>query len=243
MKQDDIIHILSNDDTLREAVTRRERKQSPMPADLNERLLNRIEAAKETPKRRRVWPYTVIAAACLLFIIGIGAVLMNTLKQKEEMLAETNRRQKEKMMEEVTPKQKEELMAEKTVKPSPLNNQGDAEHTPEEKTISVTNTQKECPESDMGVSSKVVASHRVRKSEGTAPPDTLGDGIWEQKENVALALQMLAECEAAGEQIQRNTIVEAAFQSTPKPHSLQLVVSETGDYMIVDDSEPKIIEL
>lgn len=219
MKQDDIIHILSNDDTLREAVTRRERKQSPMPADLNERLLNRIEAAKETPKRRRVWPYTVIAAACLLFIIGIGAVLMNTLKQKEEMLAE------------------------KTVKPSPLNNQGDAEHTPEEKTISVTNTQKECPESDMGVSSKVVASHRVRKSEGTAPPDTLGDGIWEQKENVALALQMLAECEAAGEQIQRNTIVEAAFQSTPKPHSLQLVVSETGDYMIVDDSEPKIIEL
>ncbi|MBR1557749.1 MAG: hypothetical protein IJ647_08335 [Prevotella sp.] len=73
--------------------------------------------------------------------------------------------------------------------------------------------------------------------------DTLGDGIWKQKENVVLALQMLAECEAAAEQIQRNNIVEAAFLSTIKPHPLQLVVSESGDYMVVDDSQPTIIEL
>ena len=82
-----------------------------------------------------------------------------------------------------------------------------------------------------------------RQKASSEKPDTLGDGIWKQKENVVLALQMLAECEAAGEQIQRNTIVEAAFQSTIKPHALQLVVSESGDYMVVDDSQPSIIEL
>ena len=84
----------------------------------------------------------------------------------------------------------------------------------------------------------------VKKQKASSEkPDTLGDGIWKQKENVVLALQMLAECEADGEQIERNTIVEAAFQSTIKPHPLQLVVSESGDYMVVDDSKPSIIEL
>ncbi|MBR1556597.1 MAG: hypothetical protein IJ647_02365 [Prevotella sp.] len=82
-----------------------------------------------------------------------------------------------------------------------------------------------------------------RQKASSEKPDTLGDGIWKQKENVVLALQMLAECEADGEQIERNTIVEAAFQSTIKPHALQLVVSESGDYMVVDDSQPSIIEL
>ena len=83
----------------------------------------------------------------------------------------------------------------------------------------------------------------VKRLASPETPDTLGEGIWKQKENVVLALQMLAECEAAGEQIQRNTIVEAAFQSTLKPHHLQLVVSESGDYTVVDDSKPSIIEL
>lgn len=75
-------------------------------------------------------------------------------------------------------------------------------------------------------------------------PDTLGDGIWQRRENVLLALQMLAECEAGGEQRQRNAVVEAAFLSTPRPHELQLVVSETGDYQVVaDDQQPSVIEL
>ena len=89
------------------------------------------------------------------------------------------------------------------------------------------------------------APRKVAKRQKTSSekPDTLGDGIWKQKENVVLALQMLAECEADGEQIERNTIVEAAFQSTIKPHPLQLVVSESGDYIVVDDSKPSIIEL
>ena len=82
-----------------------------------------------------------------------------------------------------------------------------------------------------------------RQKTSSEKPDTLGDGIWKQKENVVLALQILAECEATGEQIERNTIVEAAYQSTIKPHALQLVVSESGDYMVVDDSQPSIIEL
>lgn len=90
--------------------------------------------------------------------------------------------------------------------------------------------------------------YRQKKSSAKPPitpeiPDTLGDGIWKQKENVMMALQMLAECEAVGKQIHRNTIVEAAFQSTLKPHHLQLVVSENGDYMVVDGSLPTIIEL
>ncbi len=43
MNENDIYTMLQGDDNLREAIRRHEQKQSPMPADLNERLMKRLE--------------------------------------------------------------------------------------------------------------------------------------------------------------------------------------------------------
>ncbi len=58
MNENDINRILRADDSLREAVRRREQRQPLMPADLNERLMQRIEKevpAKPEKTRRQVW--------------------------------------------------------------------------------------------------------------------------------------------------------------------------------------------
>ena len=67
---------LKNDKNLRQAVSRREQKLPPMPADLNERLMQCIEEQPQpAAKPKRLWLYAAIAiAACitLLLIINFG---------------------------------------------------------------------------------------------------------------------------------------------------------------------------
>ena len=69
---------LKNDKNLRQAVSRREQKQPPMPADLNERLMQRIEEtehAQAEVRPKRLWLYAaIVVAACiaLLLIINYG---------------------------------------------------------------------------------------------------------------------------------------------------------------------------
>ena len=68
-------------------------------------------------------------------------------------------------------------------------------------------------------------------------PDTLGSSIMASKENIARALQMLAECEQSimkGEQAVRNDMIEAAFNSMPQSASAMLVINELGDVEVVD---------
>lgn len=68
-------------------------------------------------------------------------------------------------------------------------------------------------------------------------PDTLGSSIMASEENIARALQMLAECEQSimkGEQAVRNDMIEAAFNSMPQSSSAMLVVNELGDVEVVD---------
>ena len=66
---------LKNDNNLREAVGRREQQLPPMPADLNERLMQRIGASEKAPKARRLWMYAAVAAAAgiaLLIVLNLG---------------------------------------------------------------------------------------------------------------------------------------------------------------------------
>lgn len=67
---------LKNDKNLRQAVSRREQKLPPMPADLNERLMQRIEEQPQpAAKPKRLWLYAaIVVAACiaLLLIINYG---------------------------------------------------------------------------------------------------------------------------------------------------------------------------
>lgn len=69
---------IKNDKNLREAVNRREQQLAPMPADLNERLMQRIaesEPARSETKPRRLWLYAAIAVAAsiaLLIVFNFG---------------------------------------------------------------------------------------------------------------------------------------------------------------------------
>jgi len=69
---------LKNDKNLRQAVNRREQQLPPMPADLNERLMQRIEEtepARSETKSRRLWIYAAVAVAAsiaLLIVFHFG---------------------------------------------------------------------------------------------------------------------------------------------------------------------------
>ena len=84
MNENDLYTILQRDDNLREAIRRREQKQPTMPADLNDRLMKRLEAALSLPPRGEertkslpYWGRLVGTVACLLIIVGIGVTLMH----------------------------------------------------------------------------------------------------------------------------------------------------------------------
>ena len=75
-------------------------------------------------------------------------------------------------------------------------------------------------------------------------PDTLGNTIWHNKENVERALQMLAELETTiqrEEQEIRNNIIEVSFRTTPQPANTILVTNEAGDYEVIENTN--IIEI
>ena len=77
MNENDLYTILQRDDNLREAIRRREQKQSTMPADLNDRLMRRLgPTPNPSPREGRTKSLRWLAAACLLIIIGIGVALM-----------------------------------------------------------------------------------------------------------------------------------------------------------------------
>ena len=80
-------------------------------------------------------------------------------------------------------------------------------------------------------------THRKKLRTHQSLTDTLGNGIWQNRENVVRALQMLAECEATilrEEQEVRNTVIEATFRATPQPANVILVTNETGDYEVIE---------
>ena len=95
MNENDIYTMLQRDENLREAIRRHEQKQPPMPADLNERLMKRMEEPlpsvpspegwgrkKASPTGGGWWGH---AAACLLIIVGVGVTLMMPEEKSNEV--------------------------------------------------------------------------------------------------------------------------------------------------------------
>ena len=61
---------LRNDKNLQEAVSRREQKLPPMPADLNERLMQRLgEQPPSATKQKRLWLYAAVAVAASIALL------------------------------------------------------------------------------------------------------------------------------------------------------------------------------
>ena len=82
---------ITNDKNLREAVNRREQQLAPMPADLNERLMQRLEETEQTrpiAKQKHLWIYTAIAVAAsivLLIVFNFGKLQTS----QEPLVAQT----------------------------------------------------------------------------------------------------------------------------------------------------------
>lgn len=105
---------LKNDKNLQEAVSRREQKLPPMPADLNERLMQRIDTSAPAPKSRRLWIYAALAAAAsiaLLIVFNLG----QEQTQQEPVVAQTAEQPTVSVSElvEGEPAEASELIAEK----------------------------------------------------------------------------------------------------------------------------------
>lgn len=62
---------LRNDKNLQEAVSRREQKLAPLPADLNEGLMQRLVEPETAPKakQKRLWLYAAVAVAASIALL------------------------------------------------------------------------------------------------------------------------------------------------------------------------------
>ena len=69
MTEEQLNALREQDTNLRDAIWQDETERPQMPADLNERLMQRVAAQKETKTRRIVWPW--IAAACAAGVLMI----------------------------------------------------------------------------------------------------------------------------------------------------------------------------
>ena len=90
MNEKDFDRILKADNSLRDAIRHREEKRPPMPEDLNDRLMQRIEKevpARPAKTRRLIWPW--IAAAC---VAAIMVVLLMPSRMSQEGTALDERR-------------------------------------------------------------------------------------------------------------------------------------------------------
>lgn len=86
MKEEEMNHLRQQDRNLRDALQQEEAALPQMPADLNARLMQRVE--DEQPKQHRtVWRW-MAAAACLLLLIGIGFTLLPQQQQDEPLVAQ-----------------------------------------------------------------------------------------------------------------------------------------------------------
>ena len=114
-------HLRQQDQNLRDALCQEEAALPQMPADLNARLMQRMES--EQPKHSRTMWRWMAVAACLLLIIGIGYTLLPKEQQDEPLVAqhETECQKQEDMPKTEPEPQAEEpqqQLAKAEVKPS-----------------------------------------------------------------------------------------------------------------------------
>ncbi len=189
-------------------------------------------SSPQAAKRRRLWPAAVAAAAS----IAIAVLLAWPLKEQQPkgQLAQQLPASQSFPASQAAPKNTPNSVA-----TAPLTSRNSVAAAPPASRNSIAAAPK-------GPRTRGATSSSRKALAQRELPDTLGQGIWQDEENVLLALQMLADCEktiARSEQRLRNDMVEATFTALPQPPQARLVVYDNGDYMVVDDSQPTIIEL
>ena len=84
--KEDILNTLRQQDTnLRDAIQEEEKALPQMPADLNARLMQRVESGKSARKRRTIWPW--IAAACVTALIAVYLTPPKDVAPQQDVVA------------------------------------------------------------------------------------------------------------------------------------------------------------
>ena len=211
----------TNKDTdLREAVRRRYAHTPPLPVGFTDRLMERMDTKPVVSHRRRGWGWMSAAAACLLIAIGIG--VYHKLHEAAQPIAQSDT------------SNCPIGHIQSSNRPRPIE-QSDASN----RVIGhIQSSNRTRPIEQSATSNRASATYRQKKrTRPTEIPDTLGNGIWRSERNVALAIQMLSECEKTiqrEEQEMRNHIIQATFNATPQPDNAVLVTNEAGDYEVIE---------
>lgn len=207
------------DTDLREALRRRYADTPTLPTDFTERLKERMDT-KPVSHRRHWWYWMSAAAACLL--IAIGLEVCYECNRSPQPIAQLSgpydKAEHAQLSKQIHPK-KLSSTPNRTIECTQSNN---CVHSTEQPTASAQGTKRIQP---------------TNRAHSTEIPDTLGNGIWRSERNVAIAIQMLSECETTilrEEREMRNHIIQATFNATPQPANIVLVTNEAGDYEVIE---------
>lgn len=85
MKEDILDTLRQQDTNLREAIHEEEKALPQMPADLNARLVQRVESGRSARKRRIIWPW--IAAACVTALIAVYLTPPKAVAPQQDVVA------------------------------------------------------------------------------------------------------------------------------------------------------------
>lgn len=85
MKEDILDTLRQQDTNLRDAIHEEEKALPQMPADLNARLMQRVESGRSARKRRIIWPW--IAAACVTALIAVYLTPPKAVAPQQDVVA------------------------------------------------------------------------------------------------------------------------------------------------------------
>ena len=85
MKEDILDTLRQQDTNLHEAIHEEEKALPHMPADLNARLMQRVESGRSARKRRIIWPW--IAAACVTALIAVYLTPPKAVAPQQDVVA------------------------------------------------------------------------------------------------------------------------------------------------------------
>ena len=211
----------TNKDTdLREALRRRYANTPSLPTDFTERLRERMDTKPAASHQRHWWGWMSAAAACLLIAIGVGVYYeFNKAPHSiAKLSAPDNKTECTQLSHRVHPIEQSSA--------------------PDEVIECTQSSNRGAPIRPSGRTNQAIGAHQSsNRACSTEISDTLGNGIWRSERNVAIAIQMLSECEETilrEEQEMRNHIIQATFNATPQPANAVLVTNEAGDYEVIE---------
>ena len=115
--KEDILNTLRQQDTnLRDAIQEEEKALPQMPADLNARLMQRVESGKSARKRRTIWPW--IAAACVTALIAVYLTPPKDVIPHQDVVAKVEQKAEEPMTDSQESR-RSDFSAAKTIEDAP----------------------------------------------------------------------------------------------------------------------------